>query len=497
MHLDSLQKSSSGERETIGIINGQQVKFTYNVQSHGKLLWHVVDKQEESALHSGKVIAVIKGDGFNEAKLQVSEPVCDGDPYYTIFYMGTAQSPSGDRDSKFWFNSTKASGLPTAFLDKHLVPACPAHFSPGRSQDKMLKVHVIISTLSGTGLAQAFFEDLVEPTLSAFGLSRKAYQVHETQSDQSVTELTRSVFLPCANKGTAQTILLLSGDGGMVDMINALLSTRTSTDYIKPTVGLLALGTGNALAYSINPPQDSTFGLANVVRGTPHPLPTFSVRFSPGSVQLFDESRRSESVPRAHMGDDDAGVMYGAVVCSWALHASLVADSDTSEYRKYGTERFQKVAKELLSPSDGSPTHKYKGKVSLIKRTSGGKAVWESLDGREHMYILATLVSNLEKVLTISPSTKPLDGQLRLVHFRPMLGDEAMRILGKAYKGGLHVEEDAVGYEDIDGLLINFEEDDSRWRRVCVDGKIIRVNQGGWVEMRREPRDVVDVIAAC
>lgn len=492
MYLDSPPDLSSGQRKTNGTINDQHVEFTYSFDDNGKLLWQVLDTGEESALDSGNVITVIGGNGSNEKNAQESK--VDHGTGFTILHMVTAQATSEDGTLRFWFKSTRASGLPPAFLDEHLVSACPAHFLPGRTQDQMLNVHVIVSTLSGTGLAPAFLADLVKPTLSALGLSRNSYQVHETHSDQSVTELTRSVFLPRANKGIAQTIILLSGDGGMVDMINVLLSSRTSTAYVKPIVGLLALGTGNALAYSINPNQDSTFGLANIVRGIPHPLPTFTVRFSPGSVQLLDEGKRSESVPRAPIGDDGARLMYGAVVCSWGLHASLVAESDTSEYRKYGAERFKKAAKELLSPSDGSPTHKYKGKVSLIKRTSAGREFWEPLNRREHMYILATLVSNLEKTLTTSPSSKPLDGQLRLVHFGPIRGDEAMRIMEKAYHGGLHVEEDAVGYEDIEGLLINFEEDDSRWRRVCVDGKIVRVNQGGWVEVRREPRDVVDVV---
>jgi len=195
------------------------------------------------------------------------------------------------------------------------------------------------------------------------------------------------------------------------------------------------------------------------------------------------------------LSDAGSAIVYGAVVCSWALHASLVADSDTTEYRKHGTNRFQMAAKELLAPSDGSEPHTYKGKITLITKDRDGRETHHVLERREHMYILATLVSNLEENLTISPGSKSLDGQLRLVHFGVVSSAEVMRILSLAFQGGSHVEDAAVGYENIDGLRIDFDEKDSRWRRVCVDGKIVRVNEDGWVEVRKSTRDVVDLIA--
>lgn len=439
-------------------------------------------------LGSGSVIAMIERDASNRVNLE--------DADYDICHMVTGKLDSQGEERKCSIEFTKASGLPAGFLDTYLVEQRPTQFSLGKAKDQTVNLHIIISTRSGAGFAQTFLFDVLEPSLSALGVSREAYKVHETLSDQTITELTRSVFVPRANGGIPQTIILLSGDGGMVDIINGLLSSPTSTHYVKPTVGLLAMGTGNALAHSINPPQDSTFGLASIVRGTSQPLPTFVARFSSGSVQLLDGGSRSEPLAPPSNDDEDAALMHGVVVCSWGLHASLVADSDTAAYRKYGPERFQMAAQELLSPTDGSPSHRYRGKVSLLKITSGGHEVWEPLDRQEHMYILATLVSNLTKTLTISPSSKPLDGQLRLVHFGPMEGDEVMRIMAKAEQGGLHVKENAVIYEDITGLRIDFEEDDALWRRVCVDGNIVQVNEGGWLEVRREPRDVLDVLVA-
>lgn len=486
-----MQQPFYGEQNTTGKFNNEHVEYTYCIGTDvedGTLRWRVVLTGEERILDSGNVIAVIEKGAPQRSSHE------DGD--YTILHMTTGQPDANDQERTFSIESIQVSGLPTGFLDKYLIQECPAPLSLAKTEDQTVNLHIIISTRSGTGSAQAFLTNVLAPTLSALGVPKDAYEVHETLSDQTITELTRSIFVPRANGGIRQTIILLSGDGGMVDIINVLLTSPASPNYVKPTAGLLALGTGNALAHSINPRHDSTFGLASIVRGTPRALPTFVARFSPGSVQLLDGGTRTAPLSRPSTGEWNAALMYGVVVCSWGLHASLVADSDTAAYRQYGAERFQMAAKELLSPADGSASHRYRGKVSRLKTTSGGQESWEPLDRQEHMYILATLVSNLTKTLTISPLSKPLDGRLRLVHFGPVGGDEVMRIMAKAEQGGLHTKEDAVGYEEIGGLRIDFEEDETRWRRVCVDGSIVQVNKGGWVEVRREHRDVLDVIAA-
>ena len=77
-----------------------------------------------------------------------------------------------------------------------------------------------------------------------------------------------------------------------------------------------------------------------------------------------------------------------------------------------------------------------------------------------------------------------------------MSGDEVMKVMTKAYDQGKHVEDERVRYEEIDGLRISFDdsEEDGRWRRICVDGKIIRVEKGGWVEVTKEDAHVLDIV---
>lgn len=72
------------------------------------------------------------------------------------------------------------------------------------------------------------------------------------------------------------------------------------------------------------------------------------------------------------------------------------------------------VAKKLLVPDDGSPPHEYKADVTI----TSDETFEDYVDiGHNHGYVLATLVSNLERTFTISPDSNSLDGKLRLVRF--------------------------------------------------------------------------------
>ncbi|KAJ5025097.1 ATP-NAD kinase-like domain-containing protein [Bipolaris maydis] len=361
------------------------------------------------------------------------------------------------------------------------------------------ETHVIISLGSGARQAENFFNSVVKPILTAIhgedGVAK--IKVHTTTSATSISDYTSNILFPSANNGTPLRIILLSGDGGIVDLVNGLLSPPQSTTYASPQVVLLPLGTANALYHSINTKQQqpSNWGLAALASPHSAPLPVFTATFSPGARLLVDEARAEEALPKNEKGE---GLLHGAVVASWGMHASLVADSDTAHYRQYGVERFQMAAKEALYPADGGPPHAYKARISrLLPSPQNGEEKWVELETTEHMYVLATLVSHLERPFCISPASAPLDGSVRLVHFGPKSADEAMRIMGLAYQGGKHVHDAAVRYESIDGLRIRFEglEKDARWRRICVDGKIVRVDEDGWVEVRKDQgKRALDVV---
>ncbi|MCJ1288231.1 hypothetical protein MMC26_007586 [Xylographa opegraphella] len=412
---------------------------------------------------------------------------------YTLLRVsktGVGDNDSNGKEKYMTTESLKVVDPPEVLLDHFLISRLPEYLSVPSSENDECNLHVIVSIKSGICEAEMFFENVVQVAFHALGLSGQHYQVHKTSSEHSIKEFVCNILGPRAGSGIAQTALLLSGDGGIVDIINVLQSFRRP-DFLQPTVGLLAMGTGNALANSAGLNGDFTRGLRSFLRGHPQNLPTFAASFSQNSQHLVDEGRRTEPLNTKENPD---GIVHGAVVCSWALHASLVADSDTTEYRKFGPQRFQMAAKELLDPSDGSEPHLYSGRVTLYKKNENGQEYTEHLDRTKHMYVLATLVSNLEEKLSISPNSKPLDGQLRLVHFGAHPSDEVMRILGLAFQGGKHVLEASVGYDSIEGMRIELDEEDSHWRRICIDGKIIQVGKGGWVVIRKEMYGVVNLV---
>ncbi|KAJ5667920.1 ATP-NAD kinase PpnK-type [Penicillium maclennaniae] len=350
-------------------------------------------------------------------------------------------------------------------------------------------VQVVISTQSGTGIAKTVFQRAVQPFLTYLAIS---HQVHETQSDQTILGLSQSQFLERACAGIPQTIILLSGDGGLIDIVDVFYRTHRKI-YVPPHIALVPCGTGNAMASSIGLRSGPASSLTGLLQGQPVPVPIFAARLSAGSRLVVDEGRHRSQIDAE--SDAPHRTMYGAVVASWGLHAALVADSDTIEYRKFGSERFKMAANELLYPSDGTDPHRFQGKITLTTMDrQTGDLCEKAIEDHEHTYVLATLVPRLEKEFLISPDSEPLGGQMRLLRFGPLPAEETMRLMSMAYEEGKHVREETVTYDEVERLRIDFYEDEERWRRVCIDGKIVAVEKGGWIELHKESRQLLNVI---
>ncbi|KAK4163178.1 sphingosine kinase 1 [Cladorrhinum sp. PSN259] len=400
---------------------------------------------------------------------------------------------SEDDDTKpFSLTTTHFRGA-GAQLPKDLIPYLlpqdgppPPHFI---TSDRA--VHVVVSTHSGLQLASSFYSAVLEPLLGiAFGLSHQSsdkkkkseeeeeeeeegkgthYELTVTNSKNSVKEFAASL------KGN-ETILLLSGDGGVVDLINSFSPSESAEVKQSPVIALLPLGTANALFHSLHkrdePSSSSSLVLAlrTLLKGDARDLPTFRASFSPGSKLAGSED------------GEEVDHLRGAIVTSYGFHASLVHESDTPQYRVHGSKRFGMAAAELLKLSHG-----YDCRVQVRRRP--GEKEFEEVKvggGEKFSYVLVTLVSNLEKTFTISPESKVLDGKLRLVYFGDVGGERTMDIMKAAYDEGKHVRMEEVGYEDVEEVRVEVRESDERWRVVCVDGTVVEVGEGGWVSVKRE-----------
>ncbi|KAI1814590.1 ATP-NAD kinase-like domain-containing protein [Poronia punctata] len=429
----------------------------------------------------------------------------------SVYYEIISLRESDEKEGKLAFSQSKSQSVPQKLLHEYLIDGPPTHLQTSC-------VHVLVSTHSGTGRATGVYDDVVKPLLEVL-IPGKGYNLVVTKDAESVKKFAEKELRKDGGEQQQQqhTVVLLSGDGGVVDLLNGVKDEEEGKEEEEddeeddglPVIALLPLGTGNALFNSLHMTNkknesedggsgsgsgsDLVKGLRTLVRGRAAKLPSFKVLFPDGSRTIAyskeeekggnnDEEEEEEEEKR-----DAVTHLYGVVVASYGFHSQLVWESDTPAYRKHGAKRFQMVAGELLKES-----HEYRAKVEIVsaaRSTSTGE-MQVRVVGREeegHAYVLATLVSNLEKTFCISPRSEPLDGQLRLVHFGPVGGEKTMDIMMKAYDGGKHVDDKDVGYEeDVEEVRITIDEDDARWRKVCVDGTIVEIPSGGCVVVRKE-----------
>ena len=487
-----------------GFVDGRPVRFDNDIVSSPippRLAWRYLDHADSTALERSPVFRPWDGaiDGKDIIAILDDQSNAGPDNHsFHVYFISTDVSESQHKETASGprMGSISAANGPVDVLNFHRVSALPRHLLQTAWDEP--DIHVVISTLSGSSQAASYFSSVVQPlftALKSLHFPLGSYSVHHTQSAETVSQLTTTRILPRAQQGFSQTIILLSGDGGVHDLINALLpvaqpTAQNNPGYLAPVLSLVALGTGNALAHSLRLTSTSNaLGLRALLFGAPQPLPLFRATFSPGAQILAAESRSSVPVPTAP--DSSTGIIHGAVVLSYGLHATLVSDSDTTAYRAHGASRFGLAARDLLFPSDGSSgPHAYRASLVLTPHSAQARAV----PGPSYSYILLTLVSNLEQTFTISPRSRPLDGVPRVVHMPPLEGQQLADIMQAAYRGGEHIHDPNVAYEQVEAMRIDFREEDARWRRVCVDGKIVRVEEGGWVEVRRKEGRIVDVV---
>ncbi|KAH7165468.1 S-adenosyl-L-methionine-dependent methyltransferase [Dactylonectria macrodidyma] len=357
-----------------------------------------------------------------------------------------------DREKPFHLSLFRTAGTPANVPEQYIIKELPPYLRHEADNE----VDVIVSTKSGVGLALRFWEDVLlhlwqliaglgdeERTINTD--DRRASDLHYrltiTQSAETIRDFAKSLWASDHQGSKPRTIVLLSGDGGVVDLLNG--SDQDSSHATLPLMAQLPLGTGNALFHSIHRPlyQNSgpsplVHGLRTLFRGTPSKLPVFRASFSPGSriVTFADKANATgESKDNVKLSKEETSVSHlnGAIVASYGFHASIVYESDTPEYRVHGNKRFGMVAQELLREA-----HPYDAQVSI--RRSGSSKL-EEIPRDTHAY---------------------------------------------AYDEGKHVDMkwddgEKVGYEEVEEVQVVVLEDDERWRKVCIDGTIVEIPRGG------------------
>ncbi|GFP53325.1 hypothetical protein TASIC1_0002050900 [Trichoderma asperellum] len=439
-----------------------------------------------------------------------------------IFVLDRSQASSSDKDKagyiisalvedsekspqeRFQLLLLATDSVPDELLQKFRIGGLPDYLKPVKGKQD---VDVIVSTKSGVGLSQQFWQTVLQPLWNSVDELSSEVNVLITQDEHSVRNFAQSLG---SSTSKSRTVVLLSGDGGVVDLING---GSHDAPQQQPLLAVLPLGTGNALFSSLHKPlwisedgkiediSSLVLGLRTLFNGVSANLPLFHASFSPGSrIVKFkpatkeQETSSDDSAAAAlHLAKEEIQVshLYGAVVASYGFHSSLIYESDTPEYRVHGDKRFGMVAQELLRES-----HAYNAQVD-IRHPSSSK--WETIPGNEHTYVLITPLSNMERTFTISPASKPLDGKLRLVQFGNIGGERTMDAMMKAYDGGKHVglkwdDGHEVRYEEVDELRVTILEEDERWHKVCIDGTIVDIPKGGQLSVRKEEKSGFQIL---
>ncbi|KAL7823003.1 ATP-NAD kinase-like domain-containing protein [Trichoderma gracile] len=485
----------SPKRSQAGLTNATSVSA-----SNGILSWTTPNGKDEAKYQN--IVFVLETSGSHSTN--------------TGYIIALLVEDAENTEHRFRLRLLLADAIPND-LRPYRISGLPDHLRPAKGKHD---VDVVVSTKSGVGLSLQFWEDVLQPiwgvieASSSEAESRETPNVLITQDAESVRDFARKIG-SSEGSSPSRTIVLLSGDGGIVDLINSIPhDASSSSEQRQVLIALLPLGTGNALFHSLHKPlwaseggsktEDASplvLGLRTLFNGVSANLPLFRASFSPGSRIVKFTPTTEEPVgddAAANDDEDDAGKalhlakqetqvshLIGAVVASYGFHSSIVYESDTPEYRVHGDKRFGMVAQELLRES-----HPYSAQVQVRYPSA---ADWQRFDGTEHAYVLVTPLSNLERTFTISPASKPLDGKLRLVHFGPVGGERTLDLMMKAYDGGKHVgakwdDGHELRYEEVDELRVTVLEDDERWRKVCIDGTIVDIPKGGELIVRKEEK---------
>jgi hypothetical protein len=166
-------------------------------------------------LHDVDVIAVVDIEG-------------NGDGYKVLSFAPPEAEAETGQETKprpFELVVTQANSLPGDFLEKHHMKGLPTHLEPSH------ELRVIVSTLSGTGLANGFYDEVLGAILQTLSINESRYTVVQTEHTQSILNLAETILAGNANEGKEQTVIVLSGDGGVVDIINGLLESGDRSRY--------------------------------------------------------------------------------------------------------------------------------------------------------------------------------------------------------------------------------------------------------------------------
>lgn len=296
------------------------------------------------------------------------------------------------------------------------------------------KIVIIDSVNSGSGRTEKnIYKSILKPLLDKFQIDAEYVS---TDSPTAIANFAEK--LPTDD----YLIIFISGDTSINELVNNL-EMRDGDGSI--VVFPIPAGTGNALALSLGI-VDVPTAITKLFTGNISNLHLYQIDLPKGSAYLVNQEKIPIVKPVNFL-----------VVFSWAFHASLVADSDTPELRKFGLDRFKMAASDNLAREQSYP-----GQYLVNNKTISGP----------FSYWVLTPAKKFEPTFEILPNGDILDNNLHIVSFNT--DTDIMEVMMQIYQQGQHIHNPKVVYEKVDGkLVLNATTNEPIERRFCIDGAII------------------------
>lgn len=327
------------------------------------------------------------------------------------------------------------------------------------------KVIVIDSSKSGVGRDNRnIYQPILKPIFEDFNVT------HEYIMTESFDTISSIGALLTAGD---YTVILISGDTSVNEFINSLTSGKDHRGDI--TIFNIPFGTGNSLALSLDLLDEFTAIRQLLLQPQVHPLNLYDI-ILPNETWLLQQDKRIKLLPHT---------MKFLIVFSWGFHASLVADSDTPEYRKYGIDRFKMAAMENLKS-----LQQYEGQTSISPLSNNGNqnGISREFNG-PFAYWLVTPSKKFEPTFDILPNGNLFDDNIYFISFDTDVASLSyiMDIMTQVYNKGQHINNPAVTYEKIPpnhSISLTFKDLPMGSRRFCMDGSIVLLPQTGSITIK-------------
>ncbi|RUP47472.1 LOW QUALITY PROTEIN: hypothetical protein BC936DRAFT_145697, partial [Jimgerdemannia flammicorona] len=311
------------------------------------------------------------------------------------------------------------------------------------------RLKVLVNPLGGQGKARSIFETKVRPVFEA---AQCVVDVTYTERRYHALDIAKSLDLSAFD-----TIVTVSGDGLIYEVINGLLERKDAREAMKMPLGVIPAGTGNALSVSMLGEKDGfdpVRAALQVLKGTSMHLDVCSITYDDqrcfsflsqnygiaAYADLGTESMRWMGDVRGPLGFLQAifaGTTYGMTV-----HLKIAESSKSALKEAYRSGRNHTTTHDT-STEDMTAIHDVH--LPPLADAIPDTPEWLTIDDEVKVF-LASKVPWVGRGMLTHPCALPGDGLLDVLIVGGEVGKmEMLNVFSKVEKGE-HIDSDVVKY---------------------------------------------------